>query len=222
MFECVCWSNYKKGGRKSHLAFSLAHAKIINSSPSGTGVPDARRVFRHGSRVLISDNKWGTVLGYVLQPSKPIIFDMRYGVYTVPAKTSSYTLNRVQRTTQVLKRRERWRWKKKKKHHTRMRVPFLIHNAIHSVNTCQLTDFLFPIAYEKIMAVGLRVNSPININSPWSSWNISSMPVFQHKLTPFLSPNDALQQGEKETAHLYILFMLIKWSLIHTRHLNWH
>lgn len=112
--------------------------------------------------------------------------------------------------------------KKKKKHHTRTRVPFLIHNAIHSVNTCQLTDFLFPIAYEKIMAVGLRVNSPININSPWSSWNISSMPVFQHKLTPFLSPNDALQQGEKETAHLYILFMLIKWSLIHTRHLNWH
>lgn len=58
-----------------------------------------------------------------------------------------------------------------------MRVPFLIHSAILGVNTCQLTDFLFPMAYEKISRMEFRVNSPININSPWSSWNIRRNPV---------------------------------------------
>lgn len=36
------------------------------------------------------------------------------------------------------------------------RVPSLIRSTIGGVNTCQLTDFLFPVAYEKIMAAGLQ------------------------------------------------------------------
>lgn len=37
-----------------------------------------------------------------------------------------------------------------------LRVPSLIRSTIGGVNTCQLTDFLFPVAYEKIMAAGLQ------------------------------------------------------------------
>lgn len=76
-----------------------------------------------------------------------------------------------------------------------MRVPFLIHGAILSVNTCQLTDFLFPTAYEKIMAMGFRVNSPININSPWSSWNIRRIPVSLQRPAPLRRRSYAQQNG---------------------------
>lgn len=44
---------------------------------------------RHSSRALVVDNKWGAVLGYVLQLSRLIIFDMHSGVYTVSSVKSS-------------------------------------------------------------------------------------------------------------------------------------
>lgn len=121
-----------------------------------------------------TDNKWGTVLGYVLQLSRLIIFDMHCGVYRVPVKPRAIHLT--EWGAQVLKT-----FCKRKSNRALMRVPFLIHGAILSVNTCQLTDFLFPVAYEKIMAMWFRVNTPININSPWSSWNIRRISVFPTK-----------------------------------------
>lgn len=53
---------------------------------------------RHSSRALVVDNKWGAVLGYVLQLSRLIIFDMHSGVYTVSSVKSSPAIegNRVQ------------------------------------------------------------------------------------------------------------------------------
>lgn len=44
---------------------------------------------RHSSGALVVDNKWGAVLGYVLQLSRLIIFDMHSGVYTVSSVKSS-------------------------------------------------------------------------------------------------------------------------------------
>lgn len=44
---------------------------------------------RHSSGALVVDNKWGAVLGYVLQLSRLIIFDMHSGVYTVSSIKSS-------------------------------------------------------------------------------------------------------------------------------------
>lgn len=52
---------------------------------------------RHSSTALVGDNKWGEVLGYVLQLSRLIIFDMHSGVYTDSSVKSSAAIeaNRV-------------------------------------------------------------------------------------------------------------------------------
>lgn len=44
---------------------------------------------RRGSGAPVGDNKWGAVLGSVLQLSRLIIFDMHSGVYTLSSLKSS-------------------------------------------------------------------------------------------------------------------------------------
>lgn len=138
--------------------------------PERPGVADEQVRIQPWLQGTATDNKWGTVLGYVLQLSRLIIFDMHCGVYRVPVKPQAIHLTGW--GAQVLKT-----FCKRKSSHALVHVPFLIHSVILSVNTCQLTDFLFPVAYEKIMAMWFRVNTPININSPWSSWNIRRISV---------------------------------------------
>lgn len=123
---------------------------------------------RHSSRALVVDNKWGAVLGYVLQLSRLIIFDMHSGVYTVSSVKSSPAIeeNRVKGAhtmqhvhtahTEELGTEEPVAFPFSLPSPSFLRVPSLIHSTIGGVNTCQLTDFLFPVAYEKIMAAGLQ------------------------------------------------------------------
>lgn len=159
-----------KSIKKSHLSplpISCQNNQWLPERPGGADEQVRIQTWLQGTA---TDNKWGTVLGYVLQLSKLIKFDMHCGVYRVPVKPPAIHLTGW--GAQVLKTFC---------NHALMRVPFLIHGAILSVNTCQLTDFLFPVAYEKIMAMWFRVNTPININSPWSSWNIRRISDFPTK-----------------------------------------
>lgn len=162
---------YKKKITPLPLPISCQNNQWLPERPAGADEQVRIQTWLQGTA---TDNKWGTVLGYVLQLSRLIIFDMHCGVYRVPVKPPAIHLTGW--GAQVLKT-----FCKRKSNHALMRVPFLIHGAIFSVNTCQLTDFLFPVAYEKIMAMWFRVNTPININSPWSSWNIRRISVFPTK-----------------------------------------
>lgn len=161
------FKEYKRKITPLSLALSPAHGKIINALPSGLGCADVQERVR---RARLKDNKPGTALCFTAIKTHPIWHAL--WCLQSPSKTSSYTLNGAHGKTQVLRA-----FRERKSSRALMRVPFLIHSAILSVNTCQLTDFLFPMAYEKIMAMEFRVNSPININSPWSSWNIRRNPV---------------------------------------------
>lgn len=148
---------------------------------------------RHSSRALVVDNKWGAVLGYVLQLSKLIIFDMHSGVYTVSSVKSSPAIegNRVKgaHTTQhvhIL--------------HTevlRTDEPFLFLSSLplfsvsHLLSTAQLAA-LTPVSWltscsrwlmKKSWLLGFRGCFPINMNSPWSSCNIRPGPAFIQQAT---------------------------------------
>lgn len=159
--------------KKSHLSLLPISCQNNQWLPERPGGADEQVRIQTWLQGTATDNKWGTVLGYVLQLSSLIIFDMYCGVYRVPVKPPAIHLTG---WGEVLKM-----FCKRKSNHALMRVPFLIHGTILSVNTCQLTDFLFPVAYEKIMAMWFRVNTPISINSPWSSWNIRWISVFATK-----------------------------------------
>lgn len=139
-------------------------------SQAASAVLTCRNAYARHSGARLKDNKPGTVLCFTAIKTHPIWHAL--WCLQSPSKTSSYTLNSACRKTQVLRG-----FRERKASRVLMRVPFLIHRAILGVNTCQLTDFLFPMAYEKIMPMEFRVNSPININSPWSSWNIRRNPV---------------------------------------------
>lgn len=158
--------------KKNHTSLSL-HGSWRNNQcfpKRGSPVLTCTNAYVRRSGARLKDNKPGTVLCFTAIKTHPIWHALC--CLQSPSKTSSYTLNRARRKTQVLRA-----FRERKSSGAHMRVPFLIHSAILSVNTCQLTDFLFPMAYEKIMAMEFRVNSPININSPWSSRNIRQNPV---------------------------------------------
>lgn len=148
---------------------------------------------RHSSGALVVDNKWGAVLGYVLQLSRLIIFDMHSGVYTVSSVKSSPAIegNRVKgaHTTQhvhIL--------------HTevlRTEEPFLflpsprLFSVSHLLSAAQLVA-LTPVSWltscsrwlmKKSWLLGFRGCFPINMNSPWSSCNIRPGPVFIQQAT---------------------------------------
>lgn len=151
---------------------------------------------RHSSRALVVDNKWGAVLGYVLQLSRLIIFDMHSGVYTVSSVKSSPAIegNRAQGAhttqhihilhTEVLRKEE-------PVVAFAFSLSFPLFSMSYLLSTAQLAA-LAPVSWltscsrwlmKKSWLLGFRGCFPINMNSPWSSCNIRPGPVFIQQAT---------------------------------------
>lgn len=171
-FFFLSWGNTKE---ITTLSLFPALAKIINAFQRGTCgatyVEKKAEGCRHSSGAPVVDNKWGAVLGYVLQLSRLIIFDMHSGVYTVSSVKSSPATegNRMQGAHTQRQARTHTHTLRSKVLRKQepvvafafslllfLHAPSLIRGTIGGVSTCQLTDFLFPVAYEKIMAAGLQ------------------------------------------------------------------
>lgn len=146
---------------------------------------------RHSSGALVVDNKWGAVLGYVLQLSRLIIFDMHSGVYTVSSVKSSPAIegNRARgaHTTQRIHILHTEVLRKEEPVVAFAFSPsFPLFSMSHLLSTAQLAA-LAPVSWltscsrwlmKKSWLLGFRGCFPINMNSPWSSCNIRPGPVF--------------------------------------------
>lgn len=150
---------------------------------------------RHSSRALVVDNKWGAVLGYVLQLSRLIIFDMHSGVYTVSSVKSSPAIegNRAQgaHTTQHTYTFCTQKCFRKEEPVVAFAFSLPLFSTSHLLSTAQLAA-LAPVSWltscsrwlmKKSWLLGFRGCFPINMNSPWSSCNIRPGPVFIHQAT---------------------------------------
>lgn len=150
---------------------------------------------RHSSRAPVVDNKWGAVLGYVLQLSRLIIFDMHSGVYTVSTVKSSPAIEG-SRAQGAHTNAARTHPAHTSAQNTRASCCLFLPSpplftVSHLLSTAQLAA-LTPVSWltscsrwlmKKSWLLGFRGWFPINMNSPWSSCNIRPGPVFIQRAT---------------------------------------